>query len=105
MNRWGIPANLERFVLNRDKRCVYCGVRFSKKRSRTRARSAVASWEHIINDMRIITRENIALCCTACNASKGAKKLADWLDSDYCKLRGITRSRVAPVIKRALKLG
>ncbi|MEI6758747.1 MAG: hypothetical protein WCK85_12925, partial [Chlorobium sp.] len=53
------------------------------------------SWEHIINDARIITRENIARCCLGCNASKGAKTLAEWLDSKYCNGHGITRDSVA----------
>ena len=37
------------------------------------------SWEHLINDACIITRENIARCCVGCNASKGTKNLVEWL--------------------------
>jgi hypothetical protein len=62
----------------------------------------MATWEHIVNDARIITRQNIALCCFSCNSSKGTKKLALWLDSDYCKKRGINRDTVADVVKEAL---
>ncbi len=40
------------------------------------------SWEHIINDIRITTLSNIALCCVGCNASKGNKDLATWLHSE-----------------------
>src|SRR5690554_7044731 len=57
----------------------------------------------IINDARIITRENIALCCCGCNASKGQKPLAVWLQTKYCKDRGITPETVAPVVKQALE--
>lgn len=66
-------------------------------------RKSVATWEHIINDASIVTRENIARCCVACNASKGSKKLSDWLLSNYCNVRGITKDTVADVVKRALK--
>ncbi|MGY8837888.1 hypothetical protein [Pseudoalteromonas nigrifaciens] len=66
---------------------------------------ASASWEHIINDASIITRENIALCCRGCNASKGQKTLSDWLESKYCKERGISPDSVAPIIKQAISNG
>ena len=63
------------------------------------------SWEHIINDEKIITRENIALCCRGCNSSKGQKQLSIWLQSKYCKEHGITVESVAPIIKRAIANG
>ena len=66
-------------------------------------RRAVATWEHIINDESIVTRENIARCCAACNSSKGTKKLSDWIQSTYCKKRGINKDTVAEVVKEALK--
>lgn len=99
MNRWNIPDWLEREVLERDLHCVYCGVEFSIQ---SPARRFKPSWEHIINDARIVTRENIALCCISCNASKGAKELASWLESQYCKSREITAMTVAGIIKAAL---
>lgn len=64
----------------------------------------MATWEHIINDARIISRENIARCCVSCNSSKGTKKLSDWLESDYCKKRGINGETVAEVVKQALEI-
>jgi biotin synthase-like enzyme len=86
MNNWNIPDWLENEVKDRDRNCVYCHIEFE---SSNKNRKAKATWEHIINDARIISRENIARCCVSCNASKGTKKLFDWLDSDYCKNRGI----------------
>jgi hypothetical protein len=62
----------------------------------------MATWEHIVNDARMISRENIARCCVACNSSKGTKRLSDWLESEYCRKRGITRDSVAEVVQRAL---
>ena len=99
VNRWNIPDWLEREVIERDRCCVYCGVELVPTNETRRYRP---SWEHIINDARILTRENIARCCISCNASKGTKELADWLESKYCTTRGITAKSVAEVVKMAL---
>jgi hypothetical protein len=100
MNRWKIPAWLETEVRARDVRCVYCGVVFTSPRAGTRG--TVATWEHIVNDARIVTPANIARCCGSCNASKGTKDLSTWLSSPYCRRRGITEDTVAGVVRRAL---
>jgi hypothetical protein len=102
MNIWNIPAWLEDEVRARDKNCVYCGIEMLQKIPRGGSRHAAATWEHIINDARIITRENIALCCSSCNSSKGQKALSVWLQSAYCAKRGINECTVAKVIKDAL---
>jgi hypothetical protein len=99
MNRWNIPDWLEREVKDRDTHCVYCRGEFG---SANHGRRSIATWEHIVNDARIVTRENIARCCAACNSSKGTKRLSDWLESDYCRERSITRETVAEIVKRAL---
>jgi len=101
-NNWNIPTWLEKEVRERDKKCVYCGVVFTPTKV---SKKTCASWEHIINDATIITRENIALCCCGCNASKGQKPLSVWLESKYCKERGISPDSVAPIIKEAIKNG
>ena len=75
MNRWGIPDWLEKEVKMRDTACVYCGIKMIGQMPPRGSRKAAATWEHIINDARIITRENIARCCMACNSSKGKKAL------------------------------
>jgi hypothetical protein len=103
MNRWSIPDWLEEEVKARDQTCVYCGVRMIEQMPVSGSRKAVATWEHIINDASIVTRENIARCCVACNASKGSKKLYDWIQSTYCKERGINKDTVAVVVKEALR--
>ncbi|HCU01687.1 TPA: HNH endonuclease [Candidatus Nomurabacteria bacterium] len=102
MNNWNIPEELEKEVRERDKVCVYCGVEFGISKNN---RKTLASWEHIINDAKIITRDNIARCCAACNASKGIKKLSDWVNSKYCKEKGRNKNRVAPVVRDALNSG
>ena len=103
MNRWNIPDRLEKEVKERDKACVYCGIQMIEQMPPDGSRKSVATWEHIINDASIITRENIARCCVSCNSSKGTKKLTDWLNSSYCKKRGIHKDTVAEVVKNALK--
>src|SRR5262245_13266013 len=100
MNRWNIPSWLEREVVERDRSCVYCGTSFVPVSAARRDRP---SWEHIVNDARIITRENIALCCIGCNASKKTKALAVWLQSRYCVARGITATSIAPVVRAAFR--
>lgn len=101
-NNWSIPADLEKEVRDRDKVCVYCGAPFLSHKESVKAS---ASWEHIVNDASIVTRENICLCCRGCNASKGQKPLSVWLQSKYCQERDITPETVAPIIKQALANG
>ncbi|MEK0451572.1 MAG: hypothetical protein RL088_3840 [Verrucomicrobiota bacterium] len=102
MNRWNIPEWLESEVRQRDTKCVYCGVEMRNKVPRGSSRRSAATWEHIINDARIVNRENIALCCSACNSSKGQKPLLDWLQSAYCTVQGINEHTVAQIIKDAI---
>jgi hypothetical protein len=103
MNRWHIPEWLEEEVKERDKVCVYCGVQMIDRMPPSGSRKDVATWEHIINDASIVTRENIARCCVACNSSKGTKKLSAWMRSSYCEKLGINEDTVAEVVKKALK--
>ena len=101
-NSWNIPAWLEKEVRERDKACVYCAEAFTSLKI---CRKSAPSWEHIINDAKIITRENIALCCCGCNASKGQKLLIVWLQTKYCEERGINQDTIAPIIKLAIANG
>jgi hypothetical protein len=98
-NRWNIPADLEREIRLRDSDCVYCRVAFVSPPVK---RSTTPSWEHIVNDASIVTRDKIALCCCSCNSSKGQKLLQVWLAGPYCARRGIAVGTVAKVVKQAL---
>lgn len=60
MNRWGIPSWPEEEVRVRNKRCVYCGITMKQEGPQDGSRKHAATWEHIINEARIVTRENIA---------------------------------------------
>ena len=90
---------MEKVIIERDKVCVYCGVPFTTPEQ---CRRTSPSWEHIVNNARIVTLENISRCCVSCNASKGTKDLSDWLESTYCKKKGISAETVADVVKKAL---
>ena len=103
MNKWGIPAWLEREVLQRDEECVYCRIPMLESPPADGSPKSVATWDHIINDAKSVTRENIVRCCASCNSSKGTKKLSLWIESSYCKQRGIGRDTVADVVKQALR--
>lgn len=102
MNRWRIPDWLEREVRERDRECIYCRVTLLEAPGPDGSRKAVATWEHIVNDAAIITRENIARCCASCNSSKGIKPLVVWIESAYCKRRVITRGTVAEIARLAM---
>jgi hypothetical protein len=97
-NKWGIPKEVEELVKIRDTSCVYCGINFKFDNA---IRKHKPSWEHIVNDIRINTINNIALCCVSCNASKGAKELEDWINSSYCQRKNITLKTVSDVVKSA----
>jgi hypothetical protein len=104
MNSSGIPDWLEEEVKERDKACVYCGVQTVDRMPPNGPGKAIATWEHMINDANIVTHENIARCCVACNSSKGTKKLSGWMRSSYCKKRGINKDTVAQSVKEALRV-
>lgn len=98
-NQWRIPPELALSVAWRDQACVYCGNEFAPIGPRGRRR---ATWEHIVNDVALITPENIAVCCWGCNSSKGTKTLHAWLTSDYCVENEICEGKLAPVARAAL---
>jgi hypothetical protein len=95
-NRWGIPKDVEDYVIKRDTNCVYCGITFINDNP---TRGTKTTWEHIINDIKINSIDNIARCCGSCNASKGNNHFNKWLKSRYCVNKNITFDNVALVVK------
>lgn len=93
--KWGISKELAQKIIQRDTKCSYCGKIFTPNPNN----KDKPTWEHVINDLKIITYQNIVLCCNSCNASKGNKKLRDWLKSAYCKLKNITENSVSDIVK------
>lgn len=101
MNKWGIPERLEEKVRKRDRFCVYCHVRLEEYPRAKGTPGDKATFEHMDNNGPP-SEKNIAMCCASCNASKGTKKLSDWLESPYCKEKKISRETVADVVKKSL---
>jgi hypothetical protein len=99
-NQWGIPLAIALEVASRDLQCIYCRIEFSPRAGFNARR---ASWEHIVNDLSMVTATNIAVSCVGCNASKGRKTLSAWLMSAYCHSRGINIETLAPVAAAALR--
>ena len=97
---WNIPADLAKQVIRRDLVCIYCRQPFVGPDGEMRRR---ASWEHIINDLSLVTLSNIALSCHGCNSSKNALPLQQWLASNYCRSRSITTQTIAPVAARVVE--
>ena len=100
-NQYGIPRDLASLIVERDRVCIYCKSEFAPIGPRGNRR---ASWEHIINDVNLITPENIAICCTGCNSSKSDKDLRTWLQTPYCKRNSISEETLAPVALAVLQL-
>ncbi len=102
MNRWGITDALEKKLRKRDKLCVYCRIKLREYPHASGVPRNKATWEHI-NNNDLQSAINIVRCCGACNASKGAKKLLDWFESEYCKKRNISAQTVRAVVKHWLR--
>ncbi len=92
--RWNIPTEIALAVIARDARCFYCRRAFSALNG---PRAQRPSWEHIVNDESLVGLDNIALCCIACNASKGTKPLGQWLTTTYCRDRAISSETLSIV--------
>ena len=97
-NSYGISEQDEQRIRARDKNCVYCGVKLKKSPWRDSA-----TIEHFNNDGPFQEYFNIAMCCRACNSSKGVKNLLAWLDSPYCQKKGISQRTVAKVVREYLR--
>ena len=102
MNSWGIPTRLETQIRKRDRRCVYCHIVLKEYPHARGVPKNKATWEHIDND-DLRSARNIVRCCGACNSSKGAKKLLEWFESEYCKKKNINESTVSVVVKNWLR--
>ena len=97
--RWKIHKELEDKLRREIKHCVYCRKSMKEYPHRKGTPNDKATWEHIDNSRwratsLAVQKANVVRCCGACNRSKGDKKLAEWLDSEYCKENGIKRSRI-----------
>lgn len=104
---FGIPDGVLSDIMERDKKCVYCGKMMINPFS-TENRRDSATIEHLSPDPPFhisdgMKDDNIAMCCGSCNSSRGTKKLTDWFKSSYCISRNINVDSVAEPVKDYLK--
>src|ERR1700737_2685644 len=104
-NHFGIPRDVENRIRARDQRCVYCR-KVMKAYPHTHGTPAdKATIEHLDHRPPFYWGDGIersgvngiALCCGACNSSRGKKTLAVWFRSPYCAEHDINARTVAPV--------
>jgi hypothetical protein len=50
-----------------------------------------------------LKEEDISICCSQCNSSRGKKGILNWFESSYCKERNINANSVARPVKDFLK--
>ena len=105
-NNFGIPEAEESVIRERDKNCVYCGkamIPFDSSRYLDSATIEHLSPTRPFYWNEGMTADNIAICCGACNSSRGAKQLSDWFQTSYCAEKGICATSVAEPVKQYLR--
>ena len=109
-NRFGIESPDEQALRTRDKSCVYCHKAmktFPEIKAGNGDRRDLATIEHLNFDPPFYVKdglrtEDIAICCFACNASRGNRRLWEWFTMPYCRVRDINVETVAQPVKRYL---
>jgi hypothetical protein len=103
---WGVPEDVLRKIVARDKTCVYCNRKMKLHLSTIGTPGDKKTIEHFANDINFddeVGIEDVGICCGRCNSSKGSKKLCDWLKSDYCIESKINIKTVASPVKAFIK--
>jgi hypothetical protein len=109
-NKFGIRREDEEALRARDRACAYCA-KLMKTRAELRVGTAwtgQATIEHLNFDepfyvSKGLQKEDVVICCLACNSSRGTKRLLDWFKSVYCARRNITADTVAEPVKKYLR--
>ncbi len=107
-NRFGIPHDVENRLRLRFTACAYCGQAMRQHAQTRGCPSDKVTIEHLNRSgpfywSQGLREEDLVLCCGACNSSRGASLLADWLESSYCRERGISAATVAEEVRRYLQ--
>ena len=95
---FNIPAEILTEIRKRDKKCAYCHKAMVFPYERVKAIDS-ATIEHLNREGPFnwedgLLKEDIVICCVACNSSRGQKLLADWFASPYCAARKISAKSV-----------
>ncbi|MBI2658598.1 HNH endonuclease [Candidatus Woesearchaeota archaeon] len=89
-NDFPLTRKKQDYIPYRDNNtCVYCHVEPN-----------IVTLDHIIaqENKGNNSVNNLVVSCRYCNASKQDKQLEIWLKSDYCKLKGITKESINPIV-------
>ena len=108
-NRFQIPSEVEQRLRDRFGVCAYCHREMKAYPERPGCPSDKASIEHLNRHgpfywSRGLKESELVIACCSCNSSRGVKRLGDWFDSAYCKLRGINAQTVHQAVKDYLLL-
>lgn len=107
---YGITKKEIELVKKRDINCVYCHKLFNFDHDKNK-RKDWDTIEHLNHrpdwdSVGSYHKENkpvleiIAICCAACNSSRGAKPLSNWFETGYCIHNNINYNTVAQVVKQ-----
>jgi hypothetical protein len=98
--KYHISDEIRKILESRDKECVYCHISFGSGKAKD-------SVEHIENETwkkNPAELGDLAICCLACNGSKGTYNLLEWFEKPYCKSKNIHKETVSPAIKEWIKI-
>ncbi len=98
-NNYGLPKDELNKIFERDSVCVYCQ-KIMTDHTANNPRRDWYSIEHLNYLPPWNNSRTVVICCWSCNSSRGNKKIKDWLNSDYCKVRKIKLSTVASAVKK-----
>ena len=104
VKQFSIPDELLGRIRERDRNCVYCGKEMIFPYSKLNRKDS-ATIEHLNRDGPFywgeegLFAEDIVICCSSCNSSRGRKLLAEWFLSAYCRAHGINADTVAEPVR------
>ena len=98
-NAYDISFELETFIRRKYKNCIYCGIKLKNSKKNYHDKATI---EHIDNIVRHRTKDNLAMCCNSCNASKGKLPLWNWLRKGYCIKKDV-KTEMAPIARNFLR--
>ena len=96
-------------IVARDKDCVYCHKTMISPYDIAH-RSDSVTIEHLnhrsdwysvqdFNSKNLPVYPIVAICCGACNSSRGSKPLLKWFKTDYCQKWNINLDTVSEVVR------
>ncbi len=109
-NRFGISRADEEELRAREKTCVYCrkAMKLFADTHEGKDRADLATIEHLNFDGPFyvsdgLRMEDVVICCCACNASRGTRRVLDWFKTKYCVSRNINEVTVAEPVRKYLR--